>query len=167
MQMQTDDDIFRSDLDKRGITEMDVALDWCASVLGPVQVMSDHSKAHGGHESSTHRIHVSTGYCYLKLHRTPAHWNNEVHAYERWAGAFGDFAPRLLAVRDEEPPPRSGLSGARPARPWSRSTNWVRAGFLDRAPAMERVPRRTLGMPGNSSPRNSNARLSVLFALGT
>jgi aminoglycoside phosphotransferase len=82
---------------------MDELLDWCASVLGPIEVLSDHSKAHGGHESSTLRLHTPTGFCYLKLHRTPAHWHNEVHAYERWAGAFGDFAPRLLAVRDEAP----------------------------------------------------------------
>lgn len=82
---------------------MDEALDWCRSVLGPVEVLSDHSKAHGGHESSTQRLRTPLGFCYLKLHRTQAHWHNEVHAYERWAGAFGDCAPRLLAVRDEAP----------------------------------------------------------------
>jgi len=84
-------------------TEMDTVLDWCTSVLGPVEVLSDHSKAHGGHESSTRRLRTPLGRCYLKLHRTRAHWHNEVHAYERWAGAFGDSAPRLLAVRDEAP----------------------------------------------------------------
>jgi aminoglycoside phosphotransferase len=84
-------------------TEMDEALEWCTSVLGPVEVMSDHSKAHGGHDSSTCRLHAPIGFCYLKVHQTQSHWNNEVHAYERWACSFGDFAPRLLAVRDEEP----------------------------------------------------------------
>jgi hypothetical protein len=78
-------------------------LGWCTSVLGPVEVMSDHSKMHGGHESSTCRLRTAMGFCYLKVHQTPSHWHNEVHAYERWAGAFGDFAPRLLAVRDEAP----------------------------------------------------------------
>jgi aminoglycoside phosphotransferase len=84
-------------------TSMDKAVAWCASVLGPVEVMTDHSKAHGGHESWTRRLLASMGFCYLKVHRTRSHWNNEVHAYERWARAFGDSAPRLLAVRDEEP----------------------------------------------------------------
>lgn len=84
-------------------TSMDKALAWCASVLGPVEVMMDHSKAHGGHESSTYRLHTPMGFCYLKVHRSRSHWDNEVHAYERWACAFGDLAPRLLAVRDEEP----------------------------------------------------------------
>lgn len=85
------------------ITELDKALDWCTSVLGPVKVMSDHSKSHGGHESATRRLHASIGFCYVKVHHSRSHWGNEVHAYQRWAGAFGDFAPRLLAVRDEEP----------------------------------------------------------------
>lgn len=65
--------------------------------------MSDHSKEHGGHESSTCRLRASIGFCYLKVHQNRSHWNNEVHAYEQWAGAFGDFAPKLLAVRNEEP----------------------------------------------------------------
>jgi aminoglycoside phosphotransferase len=85
------------------ITMIDEALDWCTSVLGPIEVMADHSKTHGGHESSTCRLRASVGFCYLKVHRTPSHWHNEVHAYEHWVGAFSDLAPRLLAVRDKEP----------------------------------------------------------------
>ncbi len=83
--------------------EMDEALAWCASVLGPVEVLSDTSKTHGGHESSTQHLRTRDGICYLKVHQVSAAWNNEVHAYERWAGAFGTFAPRLLAVHDEKP----------------------------------------------------------------
>jgi Ser/Thr protein kinase RdoA (MazF antagonist) len=37
------------------------------------------------------------------MHRDPEHWQNEVHAYERWAPAFGEHAPRLIAVREQEP----------------------------------------------------------------
>lgn len=84
-------------------TEMDEALAWCRSTLGPVEVLTDSSKEHPGHESTLCRLHTPQGYCYLKVHQTLAHWNNEVHAYERWAGAFGEFAPRLIAVRDEAP----------------------------------------------------------------
>ncbi len=50
-------------------------------------------------------LYLSTrdGGCYVKIHHDRAGWENEVHAYERWAPAFGEHAPRLLAVRDEEP----------------------------------------------------------------
>jgi aminoglycoside phosphotransferase len=84
-------------------SEMAEAVAWCASIWGPVEILSDDSKAHGGHESSTCRLRAPGGICYLKVHHTPAHWHNEVHAYERWAGAFGDLAPKLLAVHDQAP----------------------------------------------------------------
>ena len=84
-------------------TEMDKALEWCTSVLGPIEVMSDYSKTHGGHESSTVRLDASIGFCYLKIHESQPYWHNEVHAYEHWASAFGDLAPRLLAARDKAP----------------------------------------------------------------
>ncbi len=83
--------------------EMDEALAWCISVLGPARVLTDASKEHGGHESSTRRLQTASGFCYLKIHQAASAWHNEVHAYEQWAGAFGEFAPRLLAVRDEPP----------------------------------------------------------------
>lgn len=83
--------------------EFQKALDWCAAVLGPITVMSDHSKVHGGHASSTCRLRTSAGFCYLKVHQSQSHWNNEVCAYERWADAFGGLAPRLLAARDQAP----------------------------------------------------------------
>lgn len=82
---------------------MNVALDWCRSILGPVETLTDHSKIHGGHESATCRLRFPGGFCYLKVHQSEEHWQNEVHAYERWAGAFGSSAPRLLAVRDQAP----------------------------------------------------------------
>ena len=66
-------------------------------------MMSDHSKVHGGHESTVCHLRTSTGFCYLKVHQTPSHWHSEVHAYERWARAFGRSAPTLLVVRDEMP----------------------------------------------------------------
>jgi Ser/Thr protein kinase RdoA (MazF antagonist) len=82
---------------------LDTVLEWCASIVGPFAIATDYSTAHGGHESSTIRLLAQAGPCYLKVHRTRAHWANEVHAYEHWACAFGDHAPRLLAVRDVEP----------------------------------------------------------------
>ena len=78
-------------------------LAWCASVLGPVEVASDSSKIHGDHESTTCRLHTPLGFCYLKIHQDLSHWHQEVHAYKHWVGAFGDFAPTLLAVHDEAP----------------------------------------------------------------
>jgi aminoglycoside phosphotransferase len=84
-------------------TELDEALDWSASVLGQIKVMSDHSKTHGGHESSTCRLLAPAGFCYLKIHESQPNWHNEVHAYEHWSCAFGNYAPKLLAVRDTPP----------------------------------------------------------------
>ncbi|MCP5097090.1 MAG: aminoglycoside phosphotransferase family protein [Chloroflexi bacterium] len=78
-------------------------VDWCTSQLGSVELMADHSKVHGDHESNTIRLRTPMGFCYLKIHHTRAHWQNEVHAYENWAVAFGDFSPRLIAVHDDMP----------------------------------------------------------------
>ncbi len=85
------------------MTDMDEARAWCATILGPVEALANTSKTHGGHKSSTCRLRTPAGFCYLKVHQTLSHWQNEVHAYERWAGAFGRHAPRLLAVRDTAP----------------------------------------------------------------
>jgi Ser/Thr protein kinase RdoA (MazF antagonist) len=68
-----------------------------------VGIASDHSREHPGQRAAAHRLHTPSGYCYVKMHRDPFHWENEVHAYERWTPAFGNFAPRLLAVRSAEP----------------------------------------------------------------
>jgi len=78
-------------------------LAWCAAVLGPIEVVSDTSREHAGLRAAAQRLRLSSGGCYLKIHRDRSHWENEVHAYEQWAPAFGNFAPRLLAVRAEEP----------------------------------------------------------------
>ncbi len=78
-------------------------LAWCASVLGPFEVVSDASREHAGRRAAAHRLRISSGGCYVKIHHDRSHWENEVHAYEQWAPAFGDFSPRLLAVRAEEP----------------------------------------------------------------
>jgi len=86
-----------------GRAKSDYVLDWCRRVLGPFSVVGDHSRTHGGHDSSTRRLQTSTCYCYLKVHQNPSCWSHEVHAYEHWVDAFGEAAPRLLAVRDAEP----------------------------------------------------------------
>ncbi len=82
---------------------MDKALEWCRSTLGDIEVLSDHSKEHGGHESATCRLRAPMGICYLKVHQSRSHWQNEVHGYERWAAAFGEQAPKLIAVREVDP----------------------------------------------------------------
>lgn len=83
--------------------ELAEALEWCASVVGPVEIASDGTREHPGLRAGAFRLRSEAGYCYLKLHRDRGHWQSETHAYERWAPAFGAHAPRLLAVRDEEP----------------------------------------------------------------
>ena len=82
---------------------MEDVLNWCASVVGSFEVVSDHSRSHAGRRAAASRLHTSSGYCYLKMHRDQADWDSEVHAYEQWATAFGDFAPHLIGVRDEKP----------------------------------------------------------------
>ena len=77
--------------------------EWCEARLGPVEYLDVFSKEHKGHESSVRRMRTPRGVGYLKVHESREHWNNEVHAYERWAPAFGALAPRLWAVRDAEP----------------------------------------------------------------
>lgn len=78
-------------------------LPWCEAVLGPVQVISDHTREHPGARAGSLRLRAASGETYLKLHRDPAHWASEAHGYERWAPAFGRYAPRLLGVHDGEP----------------------------------------------------------------
>ena len=78
-------------------------LAWCASVLGPIEILADASREHAGQRAAVHRLRTSSGGCFVKTHRDRSDWEKEVHAYEQWAPAFGEFAPRLLAVRTEEP----------------------------------------------------------------
>jgi Phosphotransferase enzyme family len=84
-------------------TLLEEVLGWCASVLGPVEVVSDDTRDHPGKRVSACRLRAASGEYYLKLHQDPVHWNYETHGYEQWAPAFGVFAPRLLAVREETP----------------------------------------------------------------
>jgi aminoglycoside phosphotransferase (APT) family kinase protein len=82
---------------------MQEILDWCASILGPFEVVSDDTRDHPGKRVAACRLRARSGDYYVKLHRDPVHWNYETHGYEQWAPAFGKFAPRLLAVREEAP----------------------------------------------------------------
>ncbi len=82
---------------------METVLAWCADVMGPFTVDADHSREHAGNRASAVHLRTPVGGCYVKIHRDRSHWENEVYAYERWAPAFGNKAPKLLAVRDVEP----------------------------------------------------------------
>jgi aminoglycoside phosphotransferase (APT) family kinase protein len=48
--------------------KMKEALEWCTSVLGPVKVMSDHSKEHGGHASRERAVWRAAGAALVALH---------------------------------------------------------------------------------------------------
>jgi aminoglycoside phosphotransferase len=82
---------------------LQTVLTWCADLLGPFTRNANHTRERAGLRTSTIYLATLEGGCYVKMHRTRSYWENEVHAYERWALAFGDYAPRLLAVRDVEP----------------------------------------------------------------
>lgn len=85
------------------MSEVEVLFSWCASALGPFELVADHSRAHPDSRTASWRLRTSAGDCYLKGHRQKGAWESEVYAYEQWAPAFAGFAPRLLAVREEEP----------------------------------------------------------------
>jgi hypothetical protein len=78
-------------------------LQWCAAVVGPCGLLSDHRRAHPGERSAVSRLRTACGYAYLKTYRDATLWASEAHAYQCWAPAFGDYAPRLLAVRAQQP----------------------------------------------------------------
>jgi aminoglycoside phosphotransferase len=96
-------------------SDMQIALAWARAALGRAEPLSDHSKVHGGHASTTRRLRTPAGPAYLKVHTDVASWHSEVHGYEAWARAFGDRAPRLLAVRDT--PPLALILTELPGRP--------------------------------------------------
>ncbi len=83
--------------------EIDPVLRWCERVLGAVDVIADHTRAHPGLRAGVRRLRASQGEFCVKTHHDPAHWASEVHGYEQWAPVFGAHAPRLIAVRDEAP----------------------------------------------------------------
>lgn len=85
------------------IAQFDELLPWLTGFLGPIELLSDRSRMHPGERASTLYLRAASGNCYLKTYPQRADWETEVHAYEQWARAFGDHAPRLLAVRDVEP----------------------------------------------------------------
>jgi len=76
-------------------------LSWCTSIIGSFEIVSGKQRPDG--RSSISRLQTSAGFCYLKVHEQQSSWNQEVHGYEQWAQVFGEFAPRLLGVHDEEP----------------------------------------------------------------
>ena len=76
-------------------------LGWCASVVGPCEVVSGDMRFHG--RTTVCRLQTSSGGCYVKAYLEKSFWEAEVHGYEQWAPAFGGFFPELLAVRESEP----------------------------------------------------------------
>jgi len=81
--------------------DMRTILDWCASIIGPFDALDTDDRFHG--RTSVLKLKTPEGNCYLKVHRERNTWDAEVHGYEKWAPAFGEQAPRLLGVHDDEP----------------------------------------------------------------
>lgn len=75
--------------------------DWCRAQLGAYQIVSTHDWPHG--ESRVWQITASGERYFIKNHRRVGKWQREVFAYENWVPHLADDAPRLVAVRDEEP----------------------------------------------------------------
>lgn len=76
-------------------------LNWCATVVGPCEVVSGDARFHG--RTTVCRLRTSTGHAYVKVYQDRAVWEPEVHGYERWARAFAGRTPALLGVYDAGP----------------------------------------------------------------
>lgn len=84
-------------------------------------MLSEHGHVHGEAQVWRLRRARDNGPVYLKSHRQAGKWEGEVHAYEcGWASSFGDYAPRLLAAREEEP--RAVLLTELPGAPMEQAT---------------------------------------------
>jgi aminoglycoside phosphotransferase (APT) family kinase protein len=75
--------------------------DWAGLHL--YEIVTDESREHPGERAKAWRLRGPEGYCYLKTYPGRTEWAGETYAYEHWARVFGEHAPRLLTVRDEEP----------------------------------------------------------------
>jgi aminoglycoside phosphotransferase len=95
-------------------TDDDQALRWCEAALGPVEVIADHTRDHPGLRAGVRRLRARGGEYCVKVHHDAKHFASEAHGYARWAPAFGAYAPRLIAVREEAP--RAVLISALPGR---------------------------------------------------
>ena len=87
-----------ADLDQ---VQQERLMQWCVDVLGPCELLSEDKRIHG--RSGVHRIGAASGRYYLKIYREASPWELEVHCYEQWAQAFGNHAPRLIALHEEAP----------------------------------------------------------------
>ncbi|KAH3756475.1 aminoglycoside phosphotransferase family protein [Pelomyxa schiedti] len=91
----------------------DGLMSWCSSVLGVGHVQLSHNGDAGRHSPGQHRADLLKVSCpqstssdcdshnrnsyYLKMHRDPAHFSNEVHVYSKWM--CGDLSSTLKAPR--------------------------------------------------------------------
>ncbi len=115
-----------------GQDEVEVLLDWCRSIVGSIVEVVPAGHDHGN--AQVFRITSSSGLLYLKHHRAELRWRNELSAYETFVRAIADYAPRLVAARDQ--PPRAilltALEGTAMFRtaldPGQRTAAWFRAG---------------------------------------
>ena len=80
---------------------LNAILSWCKSVVGPCAIVTKDARFHN--RSSVFRLQAQEKSFYLKIHQLASFWEAEVHGYEQWAAAFVNFAPRLIAVHEQEP----------------------------------------------------------------
>ncbi|MBC8143747.1 MAG: hypothetical protein H7Y38_20140, partial [Armatimonadetes bacterium] len=108
---------------------------WCVSVIGAFTLVSDCSHPHG--ESQVWQLKATTGETYyLKAHRRSGKRDREVWAYRHVVPDFQEFAPRLVAIREELP--QALLLSALPGEPMEcialthnkQQAAWHRAGTV-------------------------------------
>lgn len=99
----------------------DTALEYAERVLGPCDVVKDHSWDHQW--SSVVQLRDQAGHeWFLKQHREHARYLAEATAYQRWVPALGDRAPTLRA---HDPARRAVILTALPGSPapWPTPTS--------------------------------------------
>ncbi len=92
---------------------MEDVLSWCKGALGPYRLLSGDARFHG--RTSVLALEARKERYYVKIYRERSDWEVEAHGYLHWAPAFEGRAPRLIALREEDPP--ALVVSALPGRP--------------------------------------------------
>lgn len=92
-------------------------LSWCEGLFGPCHVLSGDVRFHG--RTAVLAVQAGEARYYIKIYREALDWEVEAHGYTHWAAAFEDHAPRLVAVREENP--LALVVSALPGRPMAET----------------------------------------------
>ena len=74
-------------------------LNWCRQAVGPVEIVTDHSRAHAGQRAGVYRLRCPAGFCYVKMHRDPElNWISQPELAETFLDGYG----RSFSLEEEK-----------------------------------------------------------------